>query len=178
MARREIDAQLCEALANLEQGDQYKGYLARIVRECIERLIAGDASAPQDVRRAMNLPLHAAERLGPTFRALEAATWVKATAQFLEVAAEVALVSPLLEQNVHPVERAALIVLREVDPKPLSRRTIWQRIEPAVTEAEVGQALTRCHERLWVVRLMVLGPQGCSYRIHKKGREALEVLGA
>lgn len=178
MARLKVDAQLCEALAHLERGDQYKSYLARIVRECIERLIAGDASAPTDVLRAMNLPLQAAERLPATFKALEAATWVRATAQLLDVAAEIALTSPLLKQDVSPVERAALVVLREVDPKPLSRRSIWQRIQPAVTEAEVGQALTRSHERLWVVRLIVHGDQGCSYRIHEKGREALEVLGA
>lgn len=38
----------------------------------------------------------------------------------------------------------------------------------------MGQALTRCHDRLWVVRLMVCGPEGSSYQIAELGREALE----
>lgn len=178
MARPKIDAQLCESLAHLDRGDQYKSYLARLVKECVVRMIAGDASAPKDVLKALDLPVHAVERLPATFEALEAATWVRATAQFLEVAAEVALSSPLLKQNVSPVERSALAVLRDANPAPLSRWAIWQRIQPAITEAEVGQALTRSHERLWVVRLIVCGAQGSSYRIRREGLEALEALGA
>ena len=41
-------------------------------------------------------------------------------------------------------------------------------------EAEVGQALTRCHDRLWVVRLEMHGPEGACYQIATLGREALE----
>lgn len=175
-----LDAKLCDALAHLERGDQYKGYLCQLVRECIDRLIAGDPEAATHALRGLNLPLHAAERLPTTFQGLEAATWMRAAAQFLEVVLEASQHNPRLKQKLPALDRHVLAVLRDVDPpKPIRRTEVWRRVNeyprsaPA-TEAQVGQALTRCHDRLWVVRLEMHGPEGAYYQIATLGREALE----
>lgn len=175
-----LDAQLCHALAHLEQGDQYKGYLNRVIRVCTDLLLAGEPAAATQALQVLNLPLHAAERLSPTFQGLEAKTWVMAAAEFLKVVEEAARNNPRLKQKVPSADRRVLSVLRDMDPQslqPLRRAEIWRQVQPHATQAEVGQALTRCHDRLWVVRLSMTGPEGSAYRITDQGREALESLG-
>lgn len=163
----QLDARLCEALSHVADGDQsYRGYLAATVTECIEGLICGDALAPEKALRTLNLPLHQAERMTASFAHVEAATWVRAAAWFLEVARDVATSNAI---SMSPIEQRVLKALMSTEPKPQRAHEILGRIsgEPALTEIEVGQTLTRCHEKAWVVCLR------WSYRVSARGREVL-----
>jgi hypothetical protein len=165
----QLDAKLCEALSHVADGDQsYRGYLAATVTECIEGLICGDASAPEKALRTLNLPLHQAERMTASFAHVEAATWVRAAAWFLEVARDVATSNAI---SMSPIEQRVLEGLMSAEPKPLRAPEILERIpgEPPLTEIEVGQTLTLCHEKAWVVCLR------WSYRLSARGREVLRI---
>lgn len=174
-----LDAQLCEALSRAYEGDQsYRSYLAATVKECLQGLIRGDASAPDRALQVLNLALHEVEHMPASFPGLEAATWVRAVAWFLEVAQETAQYSTLLRKDAHPVDRQALEILRLLNPTPVQRAKILEGwMGPKPSEAELGQALTRCFEVGAVCRLDQYGPGGAFYRITERGQGVLETLG-